>query len=185
MMKTSRKKLAEEVPYGDCDSADQSRGPLAFGTGGGPQAQRGCPDRYLLPSAPCACALVWPWSRGPAPGDSRWPSCAREGGGTAGGAWMLPLLQPGLTRASLHDDRLGQTSSRRCLPRISTACLGLSPSTPWRSMPSRLPGSTRIRRRLPCMAPTRMRPAQAQGLSRLGLRMGTAKMAMMILSRCS
>ena len=48
--------------------------------------------------------------------------------------------------------------SRRCLPRISTACLGLSPSTPWRSMPSRLPGSTRIRRRLPCMAPTRMRP---------------------------
>src|SRR5215475_13854729 len=34
-------KLAERVPHGDCDSADQSRGPLAFGAGGSPQAQRG------------------------------------------------------------------------------------------------------------------------------------------------
>src|SRR4029434_1047962 len=52
--------LAEGVPHGDYDSADQSRGPLAVGARGRPQAQRGCPHRYLLPSAPCAYPLVWP-----------------------------------------------------------------------------------------------------------------------------
>src|SRR5262249_50930125 len=67
--------FAEGVPHGHCYSSDQSRGPLAFGAGGGPQAQHRCAHRYLLPAAPRPCALVWPWSRSPAPGDSRWPSC--------------------------------------------------------------------------------------------------------------
>src|SRR5215471_20065231 len=83
--------LAERVPHGDCDSADQSRGPLAVGTRGRPQAQRGCPHRYLLSSAPCSYPLVWAGSGGPAPGDSRWPSCPLEGGSTFGGARDAPL----------------------------------------------------------------------------------------------
>src|SRR5687768_13243802 len=44
-------------------------------------------------------------------------------------------------------------SSMCCLPRILTACLVRLHSTPWRSMPSRRPGSIRIRRRLPCRGP--------------------------------
>ena len=42
---------------------------------------------------------------------------------------MLPLLQPGLKRISLHDYRLGG-SSTRCLRPILTACLVRSRSTP-------------------------------------------------------
>src|SRR5262249_46095794 len=69
-------KLAEGVAHGGCDSADQSRGPFAFGAGGHTQAQRGSAHRYFLPSTPRPCPLVWPWRGGPAPGDSRWPSCS-------------------------------------------------------------------------------------------------------------
>ena len=43
---------------------------------------------------------------------------------------MVPLLQPGITRASLHDYRPQGRSSTPCLPPISTACLVLSHSTP-------------------------------------------------------
>src|SRR5262245_16361323 len=82
--------LAARVPHGACDSADPSRGPLAFGAGGSPQAQRGGAHRYLLSAAPGACALVWPWRGGPAPGASRWSSCPLSGGGTPGGAWHAP-----------------------------------------------------------------------------------------------
>jgi hypothetical protein len=102
------KSLAEEGPHGRCNSADQSGGPLTFGAGSGTQAQRGCAHRYLLPSAPRKCPLVWPWSRSPAPSDSRWPSCPLQGGGTSGGTWDGTRTPPGLTRTSLHDDRLGQ-----------------------------------------------------------------------------
>src|SRR5262245_7677138 len=79
--------LAARMSHGGCDAADPSRGPLAFGAGGGPPAPRGGAHRYLLPSASCPCSLVWPWRGGPAPGDSRWASCPLEGGGTSGGAW--------------------------------------------------------------------------------------------------
>src|SRR5215510_11839444 len=57
-------KLAERVPHGDCDSADQSRGSLAFGAGGSPQAQRGGPHRYLLPSTPRSFFFEWTASAG-------------------------------------------------------------------------------------------------------------------------
>ena len=40
-MIASFRSLAEGVPHGHCYSSDQSGGPLAFGAGGGPQAQRG------------------------------------------------------------------------------------------------------------------------------------------------
>jgi len=83
-------KLADTGPHGDDDAADQARGPLPFGARGGPQAPRGCPHRYLLPSAPRACPVVWPGSGGPGPGDARWSSCPLEGGGTAGGTWDVP-----------------------------------------------------------------------------------------------
>jgi hypothetical protein len=82
--------LVERVPHGDDESAEQARGPLAFGARGGPPAQRGCPHRDLLPSAPGACPGVWPGSGGPGPGDSRWSSCPLEGGGTSGGTWAVP-----------------------------------------------------------------------------------------------
>jgi hypothetical protein len=105
-----------------------------------------------------------------------------------GHAWeergRLPLLQPGRTRTSLHDDRLGQRLEARCAAPLNRVW-GLSPSTPWRSMPSRPHGSIRRRRRSPCMEPMQRQPAQAQGLSRLGLLLGTAKMAMRSASRCS
>jgi hypothetical protein len=64
-------------------------------------------------------------------------------------------------------------SSMRCLPRISTACLGRSPLTPWRSMPSRPRGFIRIRRRSPYMGPMRRRPTWAKDLSRLGRPLGS------------
>src|SRR5215475_9858577 len=67
--------LVEGVPYDSCNSADQSHGPLAIGARGSPQAQRGSAYRYLLPSTPRQCPLLWPWGRGAAPGDSGWPSC--------------------------------------------------------------------------------------------------------------
>src|SRR5215510_11110753 len=69
------RKREERVYHGDCDSADQSRGPFAVGAGGSTQAQRGGAHRYLLSSAPSPCALVWPWRGGPTPGDFRWASC--------------------------------------------------------------------------------------------------------------
>ena len=97
---------------------------------------------------------------------------------------MIPLLQPGLTRASLHDDRLGQSIEALFAANLN-GVFGLSPSTPWRPMLSRHPGSIRMRRRSPCMEPRRRSLTRAQDLSRLGLPMGTAKMGMMISSRCS
>src|SRR4029453_13425622 len=44
-------------------------------------------------------------------------------------------------------------SSMPCLPLVSTACLVRWRSTPWRCMPSRPPGSIRIRPRSLCMGP--------------------------------
>src|SRR4029453_17014111 len=94
--------LTEGVPYGSCHSSDQSGGPLAFGAGGSPQAQRGSAHRYLLPSAPRQGPLLWPWGRGSTPGNSGWPSCPLKGGGTSGGtgdvtltpAWLDASLAP-------------------------------------------------------------------------------------------
>jgi hypothetical protein len=76
---------------------------------------------------------------------------------------MLPVLQPGLTRTSLHDDRLGQI-----LDGLFAANL-----------------NRRIRRRSPSMELMRRSPTGANGQSRLVLLMGTAKMGMMISSKCS
>ena len=78
---------------------------------------------------------------------------------------MLELLQPGLTRASLHDYRLAPSLSKH-----------------WRSLRSRRPGSIRILRRLPSMGPMRM-PPSSQGPH--GRPTGTAKTAGMISNRCS
>src|SRR5215510_5766799 len=83
--------LTEGVPHGYCNSSDQSGSSLAVGAGGGPQAQRGGTHRYLLPSAPRPCPLLWPWGRGAAPGDAGWPACPLEGGGTSGGTGDVPL----------------------------------------------------------------------------------------------
>jgi len=46
-------RLAEGVSQGDGEASEQSRGPLASGAGGRPQAQRGGAPRYLLSSASC------------------------------------------------------------------------------------------------------------------------------------
>ena len=75
-MRSPLAKLAEGVPHGSVDAAEQSRRSLACGAGGDTQAQRGIAHRYSLPATPRPCPLVWPWRGGPAPGDSRWPSCA-------------------------------------------------------------------------------------------------------------
>jgi hypothetical protein len=53
------RRLAEGVPHGGRDSTDQSRGPLAVGARGGTHAQRGDAHRYLRPSAPRPCLVVW------------------------------------------------------------------------------------------------------------------------------
>src|SRR5215475_10399799 len=83
--------FAEGVPHGRYHASHPSGSPLAFGAGGRAPASNRCAHRYLLPSTPRACSLVWPWRSSPTPGDSRWPSCSLEGGGTAGGAWDVPL----------------------------------------------------------------------------------------------
>jgi hypothetical protein len=62
---------------------------------------------------------------------------------------MLDLLQPGLTRASLHDYRLGH---------ILDALFAANLTKRWRSTPSQRHGSIRIRRRLRSMG--RMRTNQ-------------------------
>src|SRR5262245_34585878 len=81
--------LADGVPHGADDAAEQARGPLACGAGGRTHAQRGGPHRPLLPAAPRSSPRVWPRSGGPAPGDSRWPPCPLSGGGTPGGPWEV------------------------------------------------------------------------------------------------
>ena len=99
---------------------------------------------------------------------------------------MLPLLQPGLTRASLHDYRLGQildTLFAANLNRVFGA-IALNALAVW-CMPSRPPGSIRIRRPSRSTGPMRRRPTRSKGWSRLVLPMGTAKMDAMISSRCS
>src|SRR5215475_84845 len=68
-------KLAEGVPHGGYDSTDQSRGPFTIGARGDTQAPGGSAHRYFLSSTPRPCPLVWPWSGGLAPSDSRWTSC--------------------------------------------------------------------------------------------------------------
>src|SRR5215475_7225716 len=77
--------LPEGVPHDRHDASDPPRGPLALGVGGGTQAPGGCAHRYLLLAAPRQCPLVWPWGRGAALGDSRWPSYALQGGNAIGG----------------------------------------------------------------------------------------------------
>src|SRR5215213_9017928 len=68
---------------------------------------------------------------------------------------MVPLLQPGLTRASLHDDRRGQLLETLFAANLNRVFGALSPSTPWWSMPSRPHGSIRRRRRSLSMGPMR------------------------------
>ena len=97
---------------------------------------------------------------------------------------MVPLLQPGLTRASLHDYRLGQILDTLFAANLNRV-FGAIALNALRSMPSRPPGSIRIRRRSLSMGPMRRRPARSKGWSHLVLLMGTAKMGMMISSRCS
>ena len=97
---------------------------------------------------------------------------------------MLPLLQPGLPSASVHDTRLGQILDALFAVNL-TGYLVRSPSMRWRSMPSRLPGCTRIRRRSPSMGLMRRSLTGATGQSRLVLLMGTVKMGMMISNRYS
>jgi Domain of unknown function (DUF4277) len=83
------------------------------------------------------------------------------------------------------------SSSMPCLPPISTACLVRSRSTPWRCMPSRPPGSSRIRPRSLCMGLMRKKRAKSprasqrqSGQSHRGPLMGTARMGVMISSKC-
>ena len=89
---------------------------------------------------------------------------------------MLPLLQPGLTRASLHDYRLGQILDTLFAAHLNRV---------FGAIASQHPCSIRIRPRSACMGPMRRRAARLRSLSRLGLPMGTAKMGVMISSRCS
>ena len=58
---------------------------------------------------------------------------------------MVALLQPGLTRASLHDYRLGHILDALFASNLNKG-LALSPSKRWRSMPSPQRGCIRIRR---------------------------------------
>ena len=97
---------------------------------------------------------------------------------------ILPLLQPGWTRASLHDDRLGQIREARFAAHLNRV-FGGSPSMPWMSMPSRPPGYPRIPRPSPSRGPMRGSPTGVRGQSHLVLRRGPAKMARMIASQGS
>ena len=97
---------------------------------------------------------------------------------------MVPLLQPGLKRTSLHDYRLGQILDALFAAHLNRV-FGAIALNALEVYAISTPGSIRIRRRLPCMGPMRRRPARAKGLSRLGRPMGTAKMGVMISSRCS
>jgi hypothetical protein len=63
-------------------------------------AHRGGAHGCFLPSAPRACALLWPWSRSAAAGLARWASCPLSGGSTAGGPGDAPLT-PGWPDAPL------------------------------------------------------------------------------------
>ena len=97
---------------------------------------------------------------------------------------MLPLLQPGLTRASLHDYRLGQLLDalfaahlNRVFGAIALNALEVyALSTPWLHQDTTT---------ITLYGAYEEWPARAKSLSRPGLPMGTAKMGVMILSRCS
>jgi hypothetical protein len=88
---------------------------------------------------------------------------------------MFPLLQPGLTRASLHDSRLGQSLEELCAAHLNRlfGAIALNALE-----------VIRIRRRSACMGLTRRQPAWAKDLSRLGRPMGIAKMGARISRRC-
>jgi hypothetical protein len=100
--------FAEGVPHGRYHSANQSGGPLAFGAGGSPQAQHSCVIDTFCPPHP---AHVLSCGRGVealllAILDGH--HALYKVGARLEERGMLPLLQPGLTRTSLHDYRLGQ-----------------------------------------------------------------------------
>ena len=95
---------------------------------------------------------------------------------------MFPLLQPGLNRTSLHDDRLGQTLDALCAAHLNRVCGAIARnalevyalSTPW------LP---RTPRRSPSTEPMKRTPARSKDLSRLVLPRDTAKMGLRISRR--
>ena len=95
---------------------------------------------------------------------------------------MVPLLQPGRTRASLHDDRLGQILDALFAAHLNgvfgaTALHALEVyalSTPWPHQDTTT---------IPCMEPMRRSLTRAQDLARLVRPMGTAKMGVMLSSQ--
>jgi hypothetical protein len=98
---------------------------------------------------------------------------------------MFPLLQPDLQRASLHDDRRGQSLDALFAANLNRVfgAIALNALAVYALAPPWLP--IRRRRRSPGTEPIRRKPARSKGRSPLGLPMGTAQMGMMISSRCS
>jgi hypothetical protein len=97
---------------------------------------------------------------------------------------MLPLLQDGLKRASLNDYRLGQILDALFAAHLNRV-FGAIALHALEVYALSTPGCTRIRRRSPYMGAMRRNPTGRRASPRLGLLMGTAKMGMMISSRCS
>src|SRR5215468_783771 len=81
MMRSER--LRQEVHHGSVRAGDASHSTFAFGPGR--LTTSGGRDRHREPhrTPPATCALNWAWGRSPGPGDSRWGSCAVQGGATA------------------------------------------------------------------------------------------------------
>lgn len=96
---------------------------------------------------------------------------------------MVPLLQPGLQRASLHDDRRGQILEALCAATLNRVfgAIALNALEVYALTPPWLHQETTTITLYGAYA----EEARSKGLSHLGLPMGTAQMGMMISSRCS
>jgi len=94
---------------------------------------------------------------------------------------MIALLQPGLTRASLHDYRLGHILDALCAANLNTvfSAVALKALAVY-AMPT--PGCIRTPRRLSFMGRMQMNRRQRGGPGRP---MDTAKTVVMLSNRCS
>jgi len=72
----------------------------------------------------------------------------------------LALLPPGLTRASLHDDRFGHMLDALFAANLNKVLSALAPAKPWRSTASGRPGCIRTPQRLRSMERMRTSPKQ-------------------------
>src|SRR5262245_21243148 len=145
VLRTALRQLGEGLCHGGAHASQPSCGALAVGAGGG-RTRKVAP--LLAPVCPPHPAPVLAGGRGV---EARLlamldgPPALSKGAARAGGRGLVSLLQPGLTRASLHAERLGPRRAALCAAHRTRVCGASAMAIPGTAQSPRGPSRRRWR----------------------------------------